>query len=169
MHWEQCEWYTSWTQESLPWHSQSWYLASIPLRCHGVPMATYIYLTGLGESADLSLVAAVDLGGMHAVIQRKRGRNEREQNPGGVQKGSGATALSGVYFNVSIGDMWAHQNICLQLLGTANSTNALLLILPTMWFIKVAQWQWQSDPLYPHRGGPAQSCWVHPSTLRVLT
>lgn len=40
-------------------------LASIPLVCHCVPMATYIYPTSLQKSAELSLVAAVGFGCTH--------------------------------------------------------------------------------------------------------
>lgn len=40
------------------------HLVRIPFECGSVPMATYIYTTWLQKRADLSPVAAVDLGGM---------------------------------------------------------------------------------------------------------
>lgn len=100
-------------------------LASIPLVCHCVPMATYIYPTWLRKSADLSLVAAVGFG-----WQRKRSRNEQ-----GLRARRRQSERLSVLEVVSIGDIWAQQSICLQLLGThpASSAYALMLILPAMW------------------------------------
>ncbi len=67
--------------QPLPSHSHtlSCYLASIPLGCHGVPMATYIYTTWLWKSADLSLAAAVDFGCTHTKSEWPREREEKQK------------------------------------------------------------------------------------------
>lgn len=92
--WTKHEWYTSWTlshsRHTLYTHTHthmlSCYLLSIPLGCHGVPMATYIYTTWLQRRADLSLVAAVDFGRVHTKATEP-GERETEKETKDARQG----------------------------------------------------------------------------------